>query len=186
MKSIVIVLLTLVPSITLADWRFVTRATDDAEFYIFENKIEVNGGIRRASIMILNPSSQPENVKSIVFYDEFDCANRKIRTIEGKSFDVNGKEVNRLDQVTGWSDVDWQGVGNDILAAACTMRAQSRSRQNPLGADEPRTDEQQQRSSQKAEYWACVGECSSQGGTRTTRAPTMLDCAARCQKYNNH
>ena len=184
MKYFFISILFLTPLAANADWILITRADDGTEFHIFDGSVEINGASRKASILILKPQGSPDQVRSVLNYNEFDCANRRYRILRLAQYDSAGKQLNSFDEPTEWATANTRTVADSIVDAACygtaNLANEREQKLRELEEQERRAEEEearQERSLKQAEYGFCIADCSSRPGA------TLLMCMARCSKY---
>ena len=176
-----IVLLT--PLAANADWTLITRADDGTEFHIFDGSVEINGASRKASVLILKPQGSSDQVRSVLNYNEIDCANRRYRILRLAQYDAAGKQLNTFDEPTEWATAHTRTVADSIVDAACygtaNLANEREQKLRELEEQERRAEEEEarrERSLKQAEYGFCIADCSSRPGA------TLLMCMAQCSK----
>jgi len=184
MKYFLMSILFLTPLAANADWILITRADDGTEFHIFDGSVEINGPSRKASILILKPQGSSDRVRSVLNYNEFDCANRRYRILRLAQYDSAGKQLTSFDEPTEWATANTRTVADSIVDAACygtaNLANEREQKLRELEEQERRAEEEearQERSLKQAEYGFCIADCSSRPGA------TLLMCMARCSKY---
>ena len=177
MRYFFVLMAFLTPLAANADWTLITRADDGTEFHIFDGSVEINGASRKASILILKPQGSSDQVRSVLNYNEFDCANRRYRILRLAQYDAAGKQLNSFDEPTEWATAHTRTVADSIVDAACYGTANLANEQEQKLRELEEQEARRERSLKQAEYGFCIADCSSRPGA------TLLMCMAQCSKY---
>jgi hypothetical protein len=128
-KKLCVILLMLTAAIAHADWvKIDAQASDQTEKFIDATRIRQSGPMntmRRVWVLSNLPTHTPNNALSIKNQLEYDCKDRRVRTLEETFFSVHfaqGQALSATNQTTkigDWREMGKGGVDETIFERVC-------------------------------------------------------------------